>query len=95
MTMDAATYLDLLAERARREDAATGPLDRFAARVWWKVAEARRRALAAPDPRPLWYVMGGAAAAAAVTLAWSFAAWSHWRDDSPVPSFVDELFAFL
>lgn len=95
--MDAMTYLDLLARRARLEEAAAagGPLDRFAARVWWKVAAVRYRTLAAADPVPLWHVLGGAAAAAGLLLAWSYSAWDALREEAAAPSFVNDLFTWL
>lgn len=92
--MDARTYLDRLAERARLDDALVdaGAMDRFVARVWWKVDVARRELLAAPDATPLWVIMGTAAVAAGVMLAWSMSLGAAIERDSAAPSFVQDLF---
>ncbi len=67
--MEPLAYLDRLAARARRDHPGDGPPSgRFAARVWRKVDNARRRALLAPDPRPLCIWLGAAAVAAGLLL---------------------------
>lgn len=95
--MNATTYLELLAERARLAEAARSgpPADRFAARVWGKVAEVRYRASAAPDATPLLYLMGGAAVAATVMLAWSASVWNALTQEAAAPSFVQDLFNWM
>lgn len=93
--MDTANYLEALAARARLAGVPLAGANsaRFAAGVWGKVDALARRAGRAPDATPLFYLMGGAAAAAAVMLAWSASVWNALAlEAATAPSFVQDLF---
>lgn len=95
---NAMDFLDRLAARARLDGGAPSPLpaDEFTAGVWRKVAGARALAgTVAVDARPLWALMGGAAVAAGVMLAWSLATWNALWREAAAPSFVQDLFAWI